>query len=415
MNNPTKQENIVYWHKNMGNLISIITETKLKDKVHLWLVNKFDSVYVFTSGMDLGYLDSGVAIIMNISLAHYVYKVFENKHSVSILGLYVGASLVTFNESSFIILGGNFNENGSHKYVSYQKCLDLGLVNSLVGSLAVKKPTWKNSRGIVKMINYMFVSLNLVNVIVHCDVSDVSKHFDTDHQTVFVSVDLGVISANTTMLSVKFAATSKDFGNVFTKNFLRFYKLKLLVSKIVRALCEKSVVSFLDNVKSSIIQNLVNTDVSFDCVHFALYDIKKFYHAFKLVEFLKVNETNIKSAIDKKMESFVMNKSYTIKSVLEYFFCKVVLNYLVVNNKLIMEPDVVKFKVDVIIKDWTRKHSVVADISDVWSYQYQLLEYIFDEAFSGVMCSIEFDELFGVISDLFDGKAAGLLDISNKL
>ncbi|KAG9284387.1 hypothetical protein G9A89_023644 [Geosiphon pyriformis] len=105
MNNPTKQEDIVRWHKDMSNLILIITETKLKDKVHLWITNKFDGVCVFTSGLDFGHLGSSIAIVMNSFLVKHVCKVsevpdqilsirllFKNKLSVLVLGLYTGAS-----------------------------------------------------------------------------------------------------------------------------------------------------------------------------------------------------------------------------------------------------------------------------------------------------------------------------------
>ncbi|KAG9284350.1 hypothetical protein G9A89_023607 [Geosiphon pyriformis] len=206
MNNPAKQKDIIRWHKEMNNLVSIIAD-------------KFDGVRVFTSGLDSGHLGAGVAVIMNVSLACHVYKVsevlgqllsikllFKNKLSVSILGLYAGASLavrfsqtgeVNFfiakavNESSFIVFGGNFNEDGSRKYTSFRKCLDLDLANSLVGSPAMKMHTWANFKGVRKMIDYVLVSLNLVNAIIHCSVLDVGGHFETDHQAVSVSLGLG--------------------------------------------------------------------------------------------------------------------------------------------------------------------------------------------------------------------------------
>ncbi|KAG9302252.1 hypothetical protein G9A89_008743 [Geosiphon pyriformis] len=54
-------------------------------------------------------------------------------------------------------------------------------------------------------------------------------------------------------------------------------------------------------------------------------------------------------------------------------------------------------------------------MSDVWVCQYQPLDYVFDGAFSDVMCSISFNEMSAVISDLPDGKMASLSGISNKL
>ncbi|KAG9284665.1 hypothetical protein G9A89_003625 [Geosiphon pyriformis] len=212
MNNLTKQEDIIRWHKEMNNLVSIVTETKLKSKICPWIADKFDDVRVFSSGLDSGHLGVGVAVIMDVSLARHVCKVsevpgrllsikllFKGKLSVSILGLYTGASSVaceinslivkTVNESSFIILSGDFNEDGSHKSASFKRCFDLGLVNSLIGSPAAKMSTWENSRGVKKTIDYVFVSSSLVNAIVHREVLNVSEHFETDHQA--VSINLG--------------------------------------------------------------------------------------------------------------------------------------------------------------------------------------------------------------------------------
>ncbi|KAG9299402.1 hypothetical protein G9A89_014051 [Geosiphon pyriformis] len=202
----------------------------------------------------------------------------------------------------------------------------------------------------------------------------------------------------------------KEFNDVFTKDSSKFHKLELLVSKIIKAShvgCALDFASlmehwaFLDSVKALTIQNLVNSDVESGRVFSALLDSTK--------------EANIRSAISRRMESFEINKSHMIRSVLECPFCKVVLNYLVVDDELILKPDLVKSKVDVIMEGWIRKCWVVSDISVDWCYQYQLLEYVFDEAFSGVMCLIGYDEFFGVVSDLLDGKAAGLSGILNKL
>ncbi|KAG9304907.1 hypothetical protein G9A89_010769 [Geosiphon pyriformis] len=182
------------------------------------ITDKFNGVQVFTSGLDSGHLSVSVAVVLDISLAHHVCKIsevpsqllsikllFKSKLSVLILGLYVGASSVvqfsqageinsliakTVNKSSFTVLGGDFNEDSSHKCASFRKCLDLGLANSLVGSPAVKMPTWTNSKGVRKMIDYVLVSLNLVNAIVHRGVSDAGEYFEMDHQAVSVSLGL---------------------------------------------------------------------------------------------------------------------------------------------------------------------------------------------------------------------------------
>ncbi|KAG9293146.1 hypothetical protein G9A89_010483 [Geosiphon pyriformis] len=443
MNNPAKQEDIVYWHKNMSSLISIITETKL---------------WIFTSGIDSDNLDFGVAIIMNISLAHYVCKIseipgqlifvrllFKNKLFVSILGLYANAFLLVWffqagkinsmiakavNEFSFVVLSGNFNEDGSYKCASFKKCLDFGLVNFFGGSSLVKTPTWTNFCNVAKMIDFF--------------VCGVRKFFDTDHWTVSVSVGLGrlldvqlnslhkqadrdhgdvnkwenfnnTISANAGMLSNEFNSTVKhsnlnamwdvlckimmlsaneifrkkwfkNFDSMFTKVSLKFHLLELLVSKIIKASHKKNGVSFISLMKCW--DSLDNFDVDSNHVHSAFFGIRKLYCTFKLVEFLAAREVNIRSAIDKRIESFEMNKGYTIRSVLEHPLHKVVLNHLVVDDKLILEPGLVKSKP---------------------------LNYVFDKTFSGIMDSVEFSELLGMVSVLPNDKAAGLLGITNKL
>ncbi|KAG9292125.1 hypothetical protein G9A89_005269 [Geosiphon pyriformis] len=66
--------------------------------------------------------------------------------------------------------------------------------------------------------------------------------------------------------------------------------------------------------------------------------------------------SQIRSSIDKRIESFELDKSHTIRSVLEHPFRKITLNHLVVNGKLVLDSNLVKAKVDVIMEGWTKKH-----------------------------------------------------------
>ncbi|KAG9303627.1 hypothetical protein G9A89_018524 [Geosiphon pyriformis] len=137
----------------------------------------------------------------------------------------------------------------------------------------------------------------------------------------------------------------------------------------------------------SVIQDVVDSDASSNHICTAFFGARRSYHAVKLAESLRVKEMNIKSAINRRMKSFEVNKDYMIRSVLKHSFHKMVLDYLVVDDELILEPNLVMSKID----------------------------YVFDEAFFGVMCLIDFDELVEVVSDLPNSKAAGFLSISNKL
>ncbi|KAG9284330.1 hypothetical protein G9A89_007485 [Geosiphon pyriformis] len=486
-------DDIIHWHIEKNNLVSIFTESKLREKIRPWIVNKYDGVRVFTSGLESGYLGAGVTVIMNFFLARHVCKVsevpgrllsikllFKNKLSVSILGLYAGASsAVRFsqagevnsliakavNESSFIVLSGNFNEDGSHRCASFKKCLDLGLVNALGGSSCGKLPTWSNSQGVAKTINFMFVSSNLVNAIVGRNVFGVGKYFDTDHQAVSVLVGLGDLLdvqlnsvrrqanrdcwkydckgaddvkwakfkedtvANAAVFHDNFLAARvlsdldlmwvalrkvmclsaevvfrkkwfKEYDKIFNKDSSKFHKLELLVSKLVRAFHIDSAEEFtslldrwegLDSVNASAVKSLFLSGSHFNAIWSVLYKVKKFYHASKMSEVERVRESQIRSAIDKRIKSFELDKSHIIRSVLECPFHKVTLDHLVVDGELVLEPALVKAKVDA------------------------PLEYVFNNAFSGVISLIDFDEMSSVVLNLPDGKAAGLSSISNKL
>ncbi|KAG9295902.1 hypothetical protein G9A89_006641 [Geosiphon pyriformis] len=517
INNLVKQKDIIYWHKNSGNLISILTKTKLKDKICPWLASKFDGVHVFSSGLNSGYVGASVVVVMNNSLAKHINKVFEvlghllcirllfkNKLLVFVLGLYTGVSsttwfsqageinsliAITVNESSFVIFSGNFNENGSHKYASFKRCFDLGLVNSLNRSSFVKTPTWYNSCGVAKTIDYVFVSSNLVGALVNCGVVGVEEFFDTNHKAVSVFVGLGGLlnvqlnllyrqankncwkydvkstdeikwsnfrvttANNASMFLDEFVTTKwfsdldviwdavrktiilsaegtfrkkwfKGFNSVFNKVSSRFHKLELLMSKLVRSFHLVSNKNFallldtwnkLDSVGASSIKSLFLSGSGFNAIHSKLSKARKSYCSSKLIESKRAEEFRIRQAVKRRMESFEVDKGYTIRSVLECPFCKVVLDHLVVEEELVLEPGLIKSKVDVIMEVWTWKHVVVSDISDVWMHQFQSLEYVFNGAFSNVMCSISFEEMFSVVSNLSDGKVTGFSSITNEL
>ncbi|KAG9299065.1 hypothetical protein G9A89_020378 [Geosiphon pyriformis] len=466
LNNPAKQNDVIHWHKDMNNLVFIFTKSKLKGRVHPWLADKFDGVRVFTSGLDSGSLGAGVMIVVNSSLAKYVCKVsevpgwllsirllFKNKFSVSILGLYAGASLVVWffqagkinsliakaiNESFFVILGGDFNEDGSWKCISFKKCLELGLVNSLIGSLAVRLPTWANSKGVMKTINYVFVSPNLVNFLVHYGVSDVGNYFNTDHQAVSIFMGLGGL-LNTHLFSLRkqvnkncwkfdvknaseakwlefkdaMAANTTMFSDAFS-DAVKFSDLDTMWDII----CKIMILSAGDNLDSagaSSVKSMFYSGVKFDDIYSALAKAKRLYCSLKLLKSKHAEKSHIRQTINNKIKSFELDKSHTIRSVLEHPFRKMVLDHLVMNNELVLKPDLVKSKINAIMKGWTRKRMVVDNISDTWSCQYRPLNYIFDDAFSGVISEIDVDELHCVVSSLPDRKAVGLSGISNEL
>ncbi|KAG9301393.1 hypothetical protein G9A89_018065 [Geosiphon pyriformis] len=414
INNCAKQTDIVRWHKDMNNMVSI-----------------FDGVRVFTFGLDSGYMESGVAIILDSSLAKHVCKIsevpgrlllirlfFKNKLFVFILGLYADmSSAVHFsqtgkvnsliakavNESSFVILGGDFNEDGSHKCASFKKCFDLGLVKSLGEEL-------------------------FFDAVVDCGVDGIEDYFNTDHKAVSVSVGLrgllnydiknasevkwfefrDAMTANVVMFLDEFVAAKwfsdldimvllaegmfkkkwfNSFDCVFNKVFSQFYKLELLGSKLVKTF-------WLDSVGTLSVKFLFLSGAGFDVICFGLAKTKKFYCSSKLLESKCAEKSSIRQAIERRIESFEVDKSHIIRSILKCPFRKVVLDHLMNGEELVLKSELVKSKVDGIMEGWTRKH-----VS---------LDHVFDGVFSDVIHSIGFDEMFGVISNLPNGKTAGL-------
>ncbi|KAG9292763.1 hypothetical protein G9A89_001293 [Geosiphon pyriformis] len=403
-------DNIIRWHTVLNNDILIVTETKL----HF--------------SLDAGFLDAGITLIMNENLAKHVSKIseipsrllmvcllFKNKQFVSVLDLYVEASLdkciiqaglINFfiakacNKSTFVILGGDFNEDGNKCSSSFNKCMDLSLVNAL------------------RTIDYIFVLQSLSNALVNRHVVDVDEFFSTDHsskqyRTVFYdnfimfsdeftdSHHFIVCKAICFSVNEVFLKTwSKNFDSGFTKCFSHYYRLKLLVSKLVKALCSVSSNEFvflldvwvsLDSVNAFVIKSFFLLRSYFDAIRSALAKVRKSYHFLKMIELL---------VIDKRMKNFELNKGQTIRSVLEQPFCKVILNHLIVNEDLILEPGLVKFYVDRIMEGWTRKHVVVDNVSDKWHCQFQPLEYVFDDVFSNVMYPIKVKKFLGVVLSL---------------
>ncbi|KAG9290321.1 hypothetical protein G9A89_007052 [Geosiphon pyriformis] len=216
----------------------------------------------------------------------------------------------------------------------------------------------------------------------------------------------------------------KGYDKIFSKDSSKFHKLELLVSKLVRASHMDSAEEFasllnrwegLNSVNASVVKSLFLLGSHFNTIWSVLSMVKKSYRASKMSEVERVRESQIRSAIDKRMESFELDKSHTIRNVLEHPFHKVTLDHLVVDDELVLEPALVKAKVDAVMERWTRKRNVVSDVTGVWNRQYQPLEYVFDDAFSGVMSLIDFDEMSNVISNLPDRKTAGLFSILNEL
>ncbi|KAG9306308.1 hypothetical protein G9A89_018191 [Geosiphon pyriformis] len=466
-----EQVDVVCWHISSGNMVSFITETKLRSFSGLWIKNKYDGVRIFTFGLDVGYLGAGVAVVINNFLTHHVSKV--EVVLVSVLSLYIGAfagvrfgqtseinSIIvkTVNTSTFVVLGGDFNECGSGRSVSFKFCSSLNLVNSFNGYYLIKAPTWCNLKGAERTIDYIFVSESLFSTVVKYWVSFVSDFFDMDHNVVVISVGLGELldvqlnglckqankdhwkfkikNADSTgwscfrncssvrILIIKnrfFAAAvghnldvmwlllegalvdfvDKVFFRLWFSDFQcsknkwssKFLGLELLVAKIVKRLKFDDTFGFnylvekwsiLDADKALVLRNMVHANQKMIDVFKYLSIVRKGYRKSKMYELKLAQETSIRAAIEKHMEKFCSDKGSMIKSVLNRPFWKVVLDHLVVDNKLVLDPDGIRLN-------------------------YVLLDYVRDNAFFGVMDAISMSKLLVVVGGLPDGKATVLI------
>ncbi|KAG9298925.1 hypothetical protein G9A89_015947 [Geosiphon pyriformis] len=438
-------------------------------------MNKFDGVRIFSFDLDRGFLGTGMAIIMNNSLACHVSKIeeisgylvfvwlfFKGKLSVVILGLYTDASAKTkfgqaykinsiiaktTNSSTFMILGGDFNEDGFRKSASFKFCSDLGLVNSFSKYSLVKASTWGNSWGVMKIIDYIFVSRNLSSILAGYEVASVSDFFNTDYNAVLVSVGLdGFLDVqlnneckqankNKWKFKIKDVDANKwthfrehslskflEYIDMFnavkdTKNLDTMWEIfrEVVISStdnLVKylssdqeseAVCFFKMWSTFDNKGASKACTMFDNNKGRESILQHLSRVKKLYRKSKYYESRVVRDILIRKTINKYMKTFSSNKKHMIKSVLEWPFKKVVLDHLIVNDKLILKPKKVLF--------------AVASISMpvCWSNQYASLDYVSDNTFSNVMSVIGLDEFLMVVKKLPDGKAVSILGIPNEL
>ncbi|KAG9291575.1 hypothetical protein G9A89_021994 [Geosiphon pyriformis] len=461
--------NIVHWHVNFGNLVSFVTETKLRSSIKLWIANKFEGVHIFISGLEEGFLSAGVAVEKVPGWVVSVWLLFKGKLSVTVLNLYAGASssvcfgqtsevnfiiVKTVNSSTFVVLRGDFNKCGSGRSANFRFCSNLGLVNLFAGHHLVNTPTWSNSRDVEKTIDYIFVSESLSSSVAKHWVGSVSDFFDIDYNAIVVLVNLEELLNNlhkqankncwkfkikdadsigwshfrdcssTKILIVKdrFFATVAEHNldamwlllekalidsadEIFSRHWFsvfqcsrnmqsfRFLGLELLVAKIVKKLSSVDILGFDCLTKKWASLDAANALVLEDMdVLKYLSLIKKEYKKSKLYKSKLAQKTSIREAVKKCMEKFCSDKKSIIRSVLNRSFRKVVLDHLVVDNELILEPDEMRLNVDSIMEDYVRNGT-----------------------FSSVIDAISINELLLVIGSLPDGKATGLSGIPNKL
>ncbi|KAG9303179.1 hypothetical protein G9A89_001795 [Geosiphon pyriformis] len=370
---------------DLGNMISIVTKTKLRSDIRPWIMGKFDGVWIFTTGLDL---------------------------SVIILGLYTGVSV-----------GTHFGQ--------------AAVINSMIFK-AVNSSSFSNSKGVKRVIDFILVSGNLVSAIALHKVNDVFEFFNSDHKSVSVLIGLGGlldvyfisihkqdhVSAELLVRSDMFeeAENNDDLNTMWkmleeaivqaantvfskiwygecdclkNKQSLKFFKLEQLIAKILKYWNSSNLLNFNCLIK---IDSIILTGVSSVKLVKHLSVIRKKYWKSKYCESKIAKDTAIRKVIDCYMENFCFDKGRIIKSILKHPFCKVVLNYLVVDNELVVEPK-----------------EKGGQENNLFFQKCLTFDYVNDNAFSGIMDVISMVELSLVVDNLPNNKAVGLSGIPNKL
>ncbi|KAG9286820.1 hypothetical protein G9A89_012370 [Geosiphon pyriformis] len=425
----TKQNNIICWHKKSGNIVSIVTETKLRSNIRPWIINKFNNVCIFISGLDNGYLGTGIEEVPGHVIL--VCLLFKGKVSVSIVGLYACAfpgdqfgqapSINFFidwmvNSNNFVVLGGNFNKGKSIRSVSFGFCSSLGLVNSFGGHSLAEAFMWSNLRSIEKIIDHVFVSESLISAVASNKVEFVTEFFDTDHRAVSVSVSLDGL------LDMRLASIHKhaniDHWKFKLKNvdadgwghFMECFSVKFLEKLVV--FHDAKSCGDLDDIWNVLKEITIS---SANAIFFKLW-----YSEFDCVR----NKTFLKFHGLELLMSKIVN---SMKTGLSLKTDCLVNTWTDLDNDIVHHISVVKkgyhkskyheFRVvrDEFIRVATRKCLVSGVLPARWLDQYILLNYIANNVFSGIMSDISLDKLLVVVKKLSDGKTARLSGIPNKL
>ncbi|KAG9307739.1 hypothetical protein G9A89_023304 [Geosiphon pyriformis] len=366
---------------------------------NLGIQDKFDGVRVFT-GLDVGFAGAGIAIIINDSLACHIVKVveisgriilvhflFKDKLLVIVIGLYAGVfsavnSIIAnaVNSNTFVVLGGDFNKDG----LGTEKILDYIFVNenllSVIADYGISSVSaffntdHKTIMVLIRLGGLLDIYLNSLHKQANKDywkfkIKDANNakwlHFKKCFFAKFSAVALEFSGtqayANVNGMWVLLKRLIVESANeIFSRHWFnkfqcsrnklssKFFGLELLVAKIVKKLGLNnmwevnwliSIWSKLDSIKAAIIANMIwNRLRSLDVLRWLLLFYKE-YRKSKIYKSRLAEEILVWATIKKHMEKFCFDKGGIIKSVLDCLFCKVVLDYLVVDDELVLEPE----------------------------------------------------------------------------
>ncbi|KAG9287725.1 hypothetical protein G9A89_004128 [Geosiphon pyriformis] len=159
---------------------------------------------------------------------------------------------------------------------------------------------------------------------------------------------------------------AKDDGNLdgmwgvlaeaMTASAKKFFQdIELLVAKLLKVLRLNDTLGFncladtwfkVDSSEASKVLSMVRDSVGSAGLISHFSKVRKQYRKSKYYESEVAKRSAIRDTINKHMIKFDTDKSGIIWSILEWPFHKVVLDYLVVGDSLILEPNKVKLKMD---------------------------------------------------------------------
>jgi Endonuclease-reverse transcriptase len=219
MNNPEKQQDIIKWHQENQHTISIITETRLKPLTAQYLKKYHPEILQLHSTDPNNPNGSGVAIIINRTLAPHIHQIsetagrcitihlkFAGKITLTITGIYnqanknknTGHSITKHlqhhhQHSTHSIIGGDFNESITKPRILLKWIKKMKYVNLAKIFKQTQTPTWSNGMT-HSTIDFIWTSHNLA---IHSNqfiINSTNHFFNSDHQAISTKIDFTSIS-----------------------------------------------------------------------------------------------------------------------------------------------------------------------------------------------------------------------------
>ena len=215
INNSKKQQDITKWHQENQHTISIITKTRLKLPTAQFLKKQHPKLIQLHSTDPNNPNGSGVAIIINRTLAPHIHQIsevpgrcitvhmkFKGKITITITGIYNQANKdkntahsITkhlqhhHQHSTHSIIGGDFNESISKPRILLKWIKKMKYTNLAKLFKQEQTPTWTNGNT-NSTINFIWTSHNLATHTNQFTVNSTNNFFSSDYQAITCNINL---------------------------------------------------------------------------------------------------------------------------------------------------------------------------------------------------------------------------------